>query len=195
MNVQRSDEEFFANFTDSGPTRLTIMRTPVAFMFQSTPVEFLSDFSLEESVARLKAVVMPSVFHTLFAEAVVGKIRSGSVSLGRYIPMVGNSFKPFFRGTFQERSGRIVLAGVFTMHPWMKVLMTFWFGFFGVVTLSISAAAIKGTLQINVGFAFIITFGFFALGFGIVRWGQWLSRMDVPWLSTVIRAALLRKDE
>ena len=45
-----------------------------------------------------------------------------------------------FRGAFEERSNQVVLTGVFTMHPWVKVWMTLWFGILGFFTLLTSAA-------------------------------------------------------
>lgn len=50
-------------------------------LFGSTPAEFPSDFPLDESVERLRAVVKRSIFQTIFEEAAVGKVRQDRVSI------------------------------------------------------------------------------------------------------------------
>jgi hypothetical protein len=55
----------------------------------------------------------------------VGTVKSSCVSLQRVIPMVGNSFEPFFRGRFVEKTGKVILVGRFTMHWLVKAFMLF----------------------------------------------------------------------
>src|SRR5262249_19055188 len=129
-------------------------------LFGSTSAEFLSDYGLQESVERLKAVVKQSVLQTLFEEAAMGKVCPDRVSIWRNTPMFGNSFRPFFIGSFQERSGRVLVAGVFTVHWSVKVFMTFWFGFLGLLTVLLLLAWVGNAANAEVGLLFV--FGFFA---------------------------------
>lgn len=81
----------------------------------SAPVEFESAFGLSESVERLRAATRRSLFSVLAREEAVGTVKETCVSLQRVISMVGNSFKPFYRGRFIERDGHVILTGRFTM--------------------------------------------------------------------------------
>jgi hypothetical protein len=67
-------------------------------LFESTPAEFRSDYSLDESVQRLAAVTSRWALSLSQTQA-VGKVSPDKVRLQRVIPMVRNSFKPFFTGT------------------------------------------------------------------------------------------------
>src|ERR1700722_19610501 len=96
-------------------------------LYEAQPAEFRSAYGLEESVERLRAATKRSVFSALAETTAVGKVSEQSVRLQRVIPMVGNSFKPFFLGRFEVSEGRVLLVGRFTMLPIVKVFMTFWF--------------------------------------------------------------------
>jgi hypothetical protein len=97
----------------------------------SAAVEFASSYGLSESVERLKAATRRSVFSGLSKQEAVGAVKESRVSLQRVIPMVGNSFKPFYRGGFIERNGKVILVGRFTMHWVVKVFLAVWFGAIG----------------------------------------------------------------
>jgi hypothetical protein len=97
-------------------------------LYESTRVEFRSAYGLAESVARLRAATKRSVFSSLGETAAVGKVSEEGVRLQRVIPMVGNSFKPFFVGHFEVRDGVTVLIGRFSMWTFAKVFMTGWLG-------------------------------------------------------------------
>jgi hypothetical protein len=155
-------------------------------LYESTPAEFRSAFGLEESVERLRAATKRSVFSALSEPAAVGKVSERSVRLQRAIPMVGNSFKPFFLGRFESTDGKVVLVGRFTMLPITKVFMTFWFGF---VTLT-SAAFLFGANSTIRAPATLAPFGMIGAGIAMVSFGKWLARNDVAWLSEVIEGAL-----
>src|SRR5207244_3013187 len=135
--------------------------------------EFASDCSLEESIARLQAVVKPSLFQTYFTEAAVGKVTPARVVLWRNIPMVGNAFRYFFVGSFQEKSGRVILTGAFTMHMAVKIAIAFWFGFLGLILALAAGANFAGDA------IFLLFFvGMLGFGYGMVRVGNWFSRKD-----------------
>jgi hypothetical protein len=101
--------------------------------------------------------------------------------------MVGNSFKPFFIGRFEQQAGKVVLTGRFTMHWLVKVFMTFWFGFCALFVVTGLAAAIHTSKAAAVPLMGGLMLLF---GLGLVRLGGWFSRRDPAWLSDVISTAL-----
>lgn len=155
-------------------------------LYDSTPAEFRSAFGLEESVERLRSATKRSVFSALSETAAVGKVSDESVHLQRVIPMVGNSFKPFFLGRFQNSNGNVLLVGRFTMLPIVKVFMTFWLG---IVTLASvgSLIALSSTIPVWMVLSPFVMVG---AGVAMVAFGKWLARNDVAWLSEVIEDAL-----
>jgi hypothetical protein len=98
-------------------------------LYGSTPVEIKSAFGLDESVARLQAASR-GAFKSIFAveQAAVGKVSASHVRLQRAVPMVGNSFKPFFFGRFEVRGEGVYLTGRFTLNGFTKVFVTLWLG-------------------------------------------------------------------
>jgi hypothetical protein len=155
-------------------------------LYESTPAEFRSAFGLEESVERLRAATKRSVFSALSETAAVGKVSEKSVRLQRVIPMVGNSFKPFFLGQFQSNNGQVLLVGRFTMLPIVKLFMTFWFGF---VTLT-SVGFLFGLNSTIPAPAVLGPFVMVGGGVAMLAFAKWLARNDVAWLSEVIEDAL-----
>lgn len=154
----------------------------------SDPVEFESGFGMAESVERLKAATRRSVFSALAQQEAVGNVKASHVSLQRVIPMVGNSFKPFFRGHFLEEGGKVILTGRFTMLWLVKVFMGFWFGCIACFIVSTLLAAAIHPHQ--AGAALLFGLGMMAAGLGITGLGQWFARNDAAWLSNVIQRAL-----
>ena len=77
-----------------------MIRTLVGFIYSSISAEFKSTYGLSESVTRLRAATRRSAFGVFVQQAAVGPVGESSVRLQRVIPMVGNSFKPFFFGRF-----------------------------------------------------------------------------------------------
>jgi hypothetical protein len=155
-------------------------------IFESTPVEFRSAFGLEESVERLRAATKRSVFSALSETAAVGKVSEKTVRLQRAIPLVGNSFKPFFMGRFRSSEGKITLVGRFTMLPVIKVFMGFWFGFLLLISLGfLFDANSRGRIPAILGPLAMI-----GAGVALLAFGKWLARNDIAWLSRVIEDAL-----
>src|SRR5277367_6328697 len=97
-------------------------------LYDSTPAEFRSAYSVAESVERLTAATKRSAFSALDATSAVGKVSADIVRLQRVSPMIRNSFKPFFVGHFESRDGVTLLIGQFGMSMFTKVFMTFWLG-------------------------------------------------------------------
>lgn len=153
----------------------------------SVPVEFESAFGLDESVKRLKAATRRWMLSSMGQPFAAGRVTAARVSLQRVIPMVGNSFKPFFVGRFEQRNGKVILAGRFTMSWFVKIFMTIWFAFCGFIAVAGVAAAIISPKAVPMPLMGGVMLLF---GFGLVRLGRWFSRKDPAWLSDVIRTAL-----
>jgi hypothetical protein len=155
-------------------------------LYESTPVEFSCAFGLDESVERLRAATKRSVFSALSETAAVGKVSEQSVRLQRVIPMVGNSFKPFFLGRFESGEGRVLLVGRFTMLPIVKVFMTFWFATVALASMGL-LFGLNATMPVP---AVLAPFVMVGAGVAMVAFGKWLARNDVVWLSRLIEGAL-----
>jgi hypothetical protein len=164
----------------------------IPFVFGSIPARFESDFSLEESMERLQAAVQSSIFHAMFEHAMFGKVSESKVSLQRVIPLVGNSFKPFFRGYFHEEGNRVILDGKFTVYPLIKVFLGLWLALAGAFAVAACVEWFRGDpdgiIKAVVGLAMI---GFFVALIGL---GQWFARNDVAWLSSRIAEALRQRE-
>jgi hypothetical protein len=158
-------------------------------LYESTPAEFRSAFGLAESVERLRAATRRSVFSSLSETAAVGKVSELRVRLQRVVPMVGNSFKPFFIGRFEIREGVTVLTGRFSLLTIVKVFMTFWLGMAFVFATGMLLGHFSSPNPVP---PFLVFQPFLMLGFGIalVAVGKWFARNDVAWLSNRIERAL-----
>ncbi len=158
-------------------------------LYGSTPAEFVSAYGLSESVARLVAATKRSALSSWGETSAVGKVSESDVRLQRMIPMVRNSFKPFFLGRFEVRDGVTVLTGRFTLAPFVKIFMTIWFGMLLLIggTIVLNAVKAPGSAPSFAVFQPLLMAGGGVL---LVAFGQWLSRNDVAWLSSVIGRAL-----
>jgi hypothetical protein len=161
----------------------------VCLLYDSTPTEFRSAYGLAESVERLSAATKRSVFSALAETTAVGKVSAKVVRLQRVIPMVGNSFKPFFIGHFEVRGDVIVLSGEFTMLPFAKVFMSFWFGMCGLFAGAVLLGGFKPQGP-NAMFFLLQPFLMIGGGIALVAAGKWFARNDAAWLSELIATAL-----
>jgi hypothetical protein len=159
------------------------------FLYDSTPAEFRSAYGIAESVERLSAATKRSVFSALGETTAVGKVSEKVVRLQRVIPMVGNSFKPFFIGHFEVRGEVTVLIGKFTMLPLVKVFMSFWFGICGLFAGAVLLGGFKPQGP-NATFFLLQPLLMIGGGIALVAAGKWFARNDVAWLSEVIATAL-----
>jgi hypothetical protein len=159
------------------------------FLYDSTPAEFRSAYGITESVERLSAATKRSVFSALGETTAVGKVSEKIVRLQRVIPMVGNSFKPFFIGHFEVRGEETVLVGQFTMLPLVKVFMSFWFGMCGLFAGAVLLAGLKPQGP-NATIFLLQPFLMVCGGIALVAAGKWFARNDAAWLSELIAAAL-----
>src|SRR5262245_60834509 len=160
-------------------------------LFGSISARFESDFTLKESVERLSAATHPLAFGSVFEEGAVGEITESRVSLQRVIPAVGNSFKPFFKGSFQLEGDRVVLVGRFTMLLFVKIFA----GFFIAFSLFFAALGTVHSAQGDpngLGMAVVgMAMGAFCI---VLVWlSRWFTRNDVQWLSFLITTALCKE--
>jgi len=157
-------------------------------LYERVPAEFKSAFSLEESIGRLRSATRRSSFSVLAAQAAVGRVTESKVSLQRVIPMVRNSFKPFFIGRFELRGGDTYLVGDFTAPPFTKIFMSIWFGILLLIALAMLTVFLANPGPF--GFAAVGPFGMIVAGIIFLRIGKWFSRNDAAWLSRFISTAL-----
>ena len=158
-------------------------------LYESTPAEFRSAYSVAESVERLRAATKRSAFAAIGEAAAVGKVSQDGVRLQRVTPMVRNSFKPFFVGRFESRDGVTLLTGRFGMSLFTKIFMTFWLAMVALFGVGFLVGSLGATAsyprQIVIGpFLMLIA------GLGLVALGKWFARNDVAWLTGVIGRAL-----
>jgi hypothetical protein len=155
-------------------------------LFGSEPAEFESSYPLGESVRRLDAA-RGSTLAALRKQVATGTVSESRVVLKRVVPFVRNSFKPYFVGRFEQRTGKVVLVGTFTMHWSVKAFMTLWLGFCALWTMLAASATFNVPEQ---RFFPLFGLGMLAAGVAFLRLCRWLSRNDPAWLSSHIRHAL-----
>lgn len=151
--------------------------------------EFPCAFGAAESVRRLRAATLRSVFQVALNDAAVGTVSEKRVALQRAIPRMGNSFKPMFFGSFVTVGDKVLLKGHFGIHWVVRLYTTLWLG--GCIYAAVVGirALLHGTAAspLLAGSAGILMF---LGGLAFASYLRWLSRGDVAWLSNVIRAAL-----
>jgi len=192
-----------------------MLRSFVKTLYPSQPVEFRSDYPLDEAMRRLREVVKPNIFCSLFKQSAVGRVDNDRVRLQRVIPFFGNSFKPIFVGKFDDSAGTVSLKGRFTTFTFAKFFMTAWFGFALIWTaiavimvvipmiamvfsaaryVSITSTAISLTptkLLETLIFPFS-GLAFITCGYFFLRLCWWLSLGDIKFLSETIARALTK---
>jgi len=161
-----------------------VIKTLIGFVYGSESAEFKSAFGVAESVSRLRDATRRHSFGVLAEQAAAGTVRESRVRLQRVIPMVGNSFKPFFIGRFEVRGESVYLTGRFTMLGLVKIFMSIWFGFLLVAGITAVATG-QGSPVLILG-----ALGMFGAGVALVALGKWFARNDIAWLSNIIRSAL-----
>jgi len=156
-------------------------------------MRFASSFTVAESVERLRAATTRSVFSSFRKQSASGTVNARKVSLQRVVPGVRNSFKPSFIGAFTVENGHVALVGRFTMNWFVKVFLTFWFGF---LLLWITLGAILMVARHQPGSWMFPVMGIVmaAGGIALVKVGKWFSRDDAAWLTETIWRALSPDD-
>ena len=166
-----------------------MIRWFLRLLYDSTPAEFHSSYGLAESVQRLSAATKRSVFSALGETTAVGKVSEKAVRLQRAIPMVRNSFKPFFIGHFEVRGGVTVLVGKFTMLPVVKVFTSLWFGMIGMFSTVVLLGNFKPHGP-NETFFLVLPLLMIGGAIALIAAGKWFARNDAAWLSGIIATAL-----
>lgn len=160
-------------------------------IFGSQTGRFATPFSREEAARRLAASVKRTVLHTLFRQAVVGKVSVERVYLYRYRPFIQNSFAPVFLGSFQVRDGVTLLEGYFSMHWYTKAFLILWYGllaFFPIVAaIDMARSGLSGKELVREAL-FVIVLVLFPIG--LTMFGKWYARDDPRYISEVIRKAI-----
>ena len=167
---------------------MKVVRWFIDLLYRADSVCFASRFSRAESVRRLSAASESSFLAAMTKQCAFGTVSTERVRLQRWIPFVGNSWKPIFFGRFEEVDGGTVLVGRFTMSPGVKVFMSIWFGFIGATVVLGILVALGSSLTEWVFLACSVAL--FSLGAAGVRLGKWLARNDAAWLTAVIEQAL-----
>lgn len=165
-----------------------MVRWFIDLLYGSVPGTFESQYSVHESVSRLQAVVRPSIFHSFSGQCAVGKVTEGKVSIQRVLPFVGNSWKPFFIGSFEPRDAKSVLKGEFRVSTGTRIFMSIWFGFVAFWTV-LATVTVLAKSPTDLWFP-LFGVGMLAVGVAMVRLGKWFARNDVAWLTQVISSAL-----
>jgi len=157
-------------------------------IYGAKPASFESHYSIRESVSRLQQVVKPTVLQSLAVESAVGMVSEERVSLQRVIPLVGNSYKPTFIGSFKTVRDRVVLTGEFTLSRAMRLFLSVWFALLAIFVVAATAVVLP-TLATDFWFPL---FGVVLFGLGVaLAWaGKSFARNDIAWLSRVISDAL-----
>lgn len=158
-------------------------------LYDSTPAEFRSAYSVAESVERLRAATKRSTLSTIGETAAVGTVSSDAVRLQRVIPMVRNSFKPFFTGRFETHDGVAVLTGQFGMAKVVKIFMSVWLGMVALFAGGFLLATFNSTGSSPPGVV-VVPLLMLVAGVGLVLLGKWFARNDAAWLSGIIAQAL-----
>ena len=149
--------------------------------FATHPVEFESDYSLPESVQRLRDVA------GALRPSISGTVAETYVSIHRADPPERHDFRPWFFGRFVERDGRVVLRGSYSVHEGVKIvaaviLAACLFVTWRVVLAVLDEVASPAMLLVPV-FAFSV--------FAYIVWnGRNATRDDPAWIDDVLTLTL-----
>jgi hypothetical protein len=107
--------------------------------------------------------------------------------------LFSNSFRPVFFGVFAEEHGRVLLRGQFTFFFLAKIFVVYGL-LFMVAWISLASYGAARAFFGGGDRMFLIMplagLAFCGTGFGLVRGSWWLSRGDIPYLTTLIGQAL-----
>ncbi|MBS0210999.1 MAG: hypothetical protein JSS27_18805 [Planctomycetes bacterium] len=170
-----------------------MLRWMFNLVYESIPVAIQSDYSLDESVSRLRTATRPWTPFSFMDSGAIGVVNENRVSLQRMVSFVNNGFKYHFYGKFLTRDdNRVVLKGRFTMSLFVKVFLTIWFG--GVL-LGTTGGFIAGITALSSGdrsgLAFLIGCPLFvAFACAFIHICKACSRGDIPWLTDLMTDTL-----
>ena len=165
------------------------MKNLKKLLFGFEPALFRMVSSPEEAVRRLSDRVKPTVFHTFFTQALVGKVTMDGVHLCRHQPL-WNKNGPHFHGKFVIRNGVTHLEGEFSM-PWLiKVFFILWFtGLLGI-GLFLIISFLRGQISEDPSKLILFIGALLGMGAGgtlILVVGNLFGRGDIIYISEVIQ--------
>ncbi|MFC1751423.1 hypothetical protein ACFL2V_21835 [Pseudomonadota bacterium] len=164
------------------------MKRIIQLIYHSEPFEMSFDLPLKKAVDRLHSKVGRTAFSCLLSQGMVGSVSEEKVHVQRVIPMVQNSFKPVFVGSFRQEGDKTVLSGVLRFSRFNQVSMSIWFGFIILwILISLVFVALKPA---DAWFFPLGGILMFALGVGLVKVCKWFSRNDKDWLYENIGRAI-----
>ena len=165
-------------------------------LFWEKPAEYVSKYSLAESIKRLKENLGSewNPFHL----GISGKVSEKRVRIYRSIPLYGNSFIPIFTGLFERSNDKVILYGKYSMHAGTKIFTSIWLSFVILLAIPIYFSAIRALLLghkkiNNFDPLVLIPLGMLVSGILLVKFGQWLSRNDIAYISERITNILNNK--
>ena len=157
-------------------------------LFFKRQAVFVSPLTTSEAISRLRAATSGTFLASVVHEKVAGKVTEAKVVLRRDIPFVGNSFKPYFIGRFEQERGETILRGAFKVHLLVRAFMAYWFGFCILWTAIATFALFAKPTEL--WFFPLAGVGMLLAGTGFVWLGQWFARNDEAVISSVIKAAV-----
>lgn len=163
-------------------------RSAFGFLFRGQPARFVSDYSVAESVERLKGAQRNPPPSRWRKEVVKGTVAADDVRLTRAPQGERNPMTPWFTGEFAVEQGRTVLTGAFAPSDGARLFLVCWFGMllvfagFGLRTVGFDSPAV----WLGAG---VMTVLFF-FGWALMAIGRQMARPHIAWLSALIEQAL-----
>lgn len=159
----------------------------------SDQVKFYSQLSVEETISCLSIKTKKPDLMILLAsdvrkQTLVGRVTKDEVVLHRVTPLLGNFFKPYFFGKFENQNGTIVLEGIFTMRMFAKIVLSTFIAILIIVEAVILFVA-TGPEPVSVLVLYQVP-AMAVLLFCLLIFSRWLSGKDVEWISNEIKSAL-----
>lgn len=163
-------------------------------LFSSQPASFPSPYSPEQAARQLSASVKRTAFHTLFHQAVVGKVTASSVRVWAYRPFVRNSCALEFVGSFKVRDGATLLEGRFSLHWLTRAFMGAWFCFQVLYALLAVGLLLLKRIAAEEALVFVL-FSLLTAGLGLAIFllGKCFARSDAAFISEVINQSIGRE--
>ncbi len=145
-------------------------------LFKKIEAQNESNYTMDESAARLKGMVRSGWNPFPMKPGVYGKVSEDRVRLYRVNLFMRNSFIPIFIGAFRYSEGKVVLVGTYSTHVFVKIFMSAWFTLviIGMVFTSlhiIQELTSKGTKIFDLNPMVLIPYGLFIFGVLVIKVG------------------------
>lgn len=164
------------------------MNKLISIIFGSETLELVFDVPIDVAVERLRSEVSRTTLSRFTSQRMVGSVSEKRTYIHRVIPMVQNSFKPIFIGSFSEKNNKTILSGILRLHRFTQVFVAIWLGFIAIWTI---VACIGAVAKPSEAWFFPLA-GLFMFGVGLIllSLGQWFARNDKSWLENAINNAI-----